>query len=173
MWSDVDFKGQSITIRQILGRVPTPDDPNHKTKIIIGPPKTAKSQREIPIQGFLVSLLLKLQKKQNEERLLFGADHLNQGYVICNERGKHIEPRTYTDLFKKIQKEAGVSQKNFHVTRHTMATRAIEQGFDVKVLADILGHADASTTLNKYAHALPNHKRKSMDKLNDLWRVKV
>ena len=175
LWSDIDLDREIITIRQNLGRVPTPDDPNQKTKIIVGPPKTAKSQREIPIpiQDFLIPLMVKLRKTQCEERLLYGADYLNEGYVICNERGKHIEPRTYTDFFKKVLKEAGVPKTNFHVTRHTMATRALELGNDVKVVADILGHADASTTLNKYAHALPDHKRKSMDKFSIPLRAKI
>ena len=49
---------------------------------------------------------------------------------------------------------------------HTFATRALEAGMDVKVLSSLLGHADASTTLNKYGHALPDHKRESMDKMH-------
>ena len=34
-----------------------------------------------------------------------------------------------------------------------------------KVLSTILGHAQASTTLNLYAHALPDHKKDSMEKM--------
>jgi len=124
------------------------------------------------LQKFIINLLREHQNKQREECLMFGAEYFNEGYVICNEQGKHIEPRTYTDFYKKMLKESGIPETNFHVTRHTMATRALESGFDVKVLADILGHADASTTLNKYAHALPDHKRNAMDKLNDLWERK-
>lgn len=66
-------------------------------------------------------------------------------------------------------KKADIPTTNFHTLRHTFATRALENGFDVKVLADILGHADASTTLNKYAHALPDHKKTSMEKLSSLY----
>ena len=66
-------------------------------------------------------------------------------------------------------KKAEIENTNFHTLRHTFATRALENGFDVKVLADILGHADASTTLNKYAHALPDHKKTSMEKLSCLY----
>ena len=63
-------------------------------------------------------------------------------------------------------KEAGVSDINFHALRHTFATRALEAGMDIKVLSSILGHAQASTTLNFYAHALPNHKKESMEKMS-------
>ena len=63
----------------------------------------------------------------------------------------------------------GVNDANFHSLRHTFATRAIEQGMDILVLSKILGHAQPSTTLNKYGHVLPDHKKESMDKLSGLY----
>jgi integrase len=66
-------------------------------------------------------------------------------------------------------KEAGVSDINFHALRHTFATRALEAGMDIKVLSSILGHAQASTTLNLYAHALPDHKKQSMEKMSSFY----
>lgn len=57
----------------------------------------------------------------------------------------------------------------FHTLRHTFATRALEAGMDIKVLSVILGHGDVSTTLNKYAHVLADHKKESMNKLNGLY----
>ena len=72
----------------------------------------------------------------------------------------------YEDLFKRTLKAAGLKDINFHALRHTFATRALEAGMDIKVLSSILGHAQASTTLNLYAHALPDHKRVSMEKMS-------
>ena len=66
---------------------------------------------------------------------------------------------------KYIISTVKVSDINFHALRHTFATRALEAGMDIKVLSSILGHAQASTTLNFYAHALPDHKKESMDKM--------
>ena len=40
---------------------------------------------------------------------------------------------------------------------------------DVKVLSTILGHSQASTTLNLYGHALPDHKRISMEKMRGFY----
>ena len=65
-----------------------------------------------------------------------------------------------------------IKDANFHAMRHTFATRSLEAGMDIYVLSRILGHAQASTTLNKYGHALPNHKKSSMDKL-ELYRKKT
>ena len=40
---------------------------------------------------------------------------------------------------------------------------------DINALSKILGHSKVSTTLNKYCHALTNHKKDSMDKLIGLY----
>ena len=85
--------------------------------------------------------------------------------IFSTPSGLLYEPRTYEDLFKRTLKAAGVQDINFHTLRHTFAIRALEAGMDIKVLSSILGHAQASTTLNLYAHALPDHKRQSMEKM--------
>ncbi len=47
---------------------------------------------------------------------------------------------------------------NFHVLRHTFATRANELGIDIPTIGEILGHAQNSTTLNMYGHSVDDHK---------------
>ena len=66
-------------------------------------------------------------------------------------------------------KEIGVRDVKFHTTRHTFATRALEIGMDIKTLSEILGHASPTVTLNIYAHSLPEHKAKEMDRLGKMY----
>ena len=54
---------------------------------------------------------------------------------------------------------------NYHVLRHTFATRCMEDGFDMKSLSEILGHSSVNITLNRYVHSSLEQKRKNMDKL--------
>ena len=58
--------------------------------------------------------------------------------------------------------------QSFHSLRHTFATRAIECGVDIKTLAELLGHKNATITLNRYAHSLLEHKVDMMNKLGKL-----
>lgn len=58
-----------------------------------------------------------------------------------------------------MQKRLGIERKGFHSLRHTFATRALECGMDVKTLSEILGHKNATVTLNRYAHSLMEHKK--------------
>ena len=78
-------------------------------------------------------------------------------------------PRTYQDLFKRCVRQAGIRDTNFHALRHTFATRSLEQGMDVVTLSRLLGHANPSITMDKYGHALDDHKRSSIGKLGGLY----
>lgn len=168
-FGDIDFDEKTIKIRRTLNRLKVYDDKNKKTDIVIGEPKTDKAKRVIPLQDFLIPLLKAHKARIFKERAIVCNLYENNDFVMCNEFGRYLEPRTYQDFFKKMLKKSNIQNTNFHTLRHTFATRALESGFDVKVLADILGHADASTTLNKYAHALPDHKKTSMEKLSCLY----
>ena len=65
---------------------------------------------------------------------------------------------------------------NVHSLRHTNASLLIAQGVDVRTVASLLGHAQASTTLDIYAHAFDKNKRKAQEKLGKaigLWWEKL
>ena len=49
-----------------------------------------------------------------------------------------------------------------HILRHTFATRLCEAGVNLKVIQDILGHVDVSTTMNIYVDAMNELKKKEM-----------
>lgn len=96
-----------------------------KTKIVIDTPKSQKSIRDIPIPSFMLELL-KEYKANDKSYILTGTTD-------------YIEPRSYQKKFKTYLENAGIPDINFHALRHTFATRAIEQGCDIKSLSEMLG----------------------------------
>lgn len=68
-----------------------------------------------------------------------------------------------------LQKRLGIERKGFNSLRHTFATRALECGMDVKTLSEILGHKNATVTLNRYAHSMMEHKKEMMNKLGKIF----
>ena len=68
-----------------------------------------------------------------------------------------------------LQKRLGIERKGFHSLRHTFATRALECGMDVKTLSEILGHKNATVTLNRYTHSMMEHKKEMMNKLGKIF----
>ena len=69
---------------------------------------------------------------------------------------------TPTDVLQR----AGVDYRKFHTLRHTFATRAFELAFDIPTLAEILGHAQKTTTENMYGHSLDDTKKSAMARFN-------
>lgn len=54
---------------------------------------------------------------------------------------------------KSLLRDAGITENiPFHGLRHTFATHALASGVDAKTLSGILGHTDATFTLNTYTH---------------------
>lgn len=122
------------------------------TKIITTPPKSKSSNRIIPITDALAVLLERYKASDNS-------------YVLSGSEEVFIEPRTLQYRFKNYLKSAEIESANFHSTRHTFATRCIENGVDVKSLSEILGHSNVGITLSRYVHSSMEFKRENMEKL--------
>ena len=152
-WADIDFTKGTLTVNKTChdGR-----DENGKLCRITDTPKTTSSRRTIPIPKQLLSLLKEHKKKSNSQ------------YVVSSN-GNGITVRSYQRSFELLQKRLGIERKGFHSLRHTFATRALECGMDVKTLAEILGHKNATVTLNRYAHSLMEHKQDMMNKLGKIF----
>ena len=79
---------------------------------------------------------------------------------------EHImEPRSLQRRFKRVLKDSGIPDANFHALRHTFATRGVAAGFDVKCLSAILGHSNVAMTLSRYVHPTLEMKRCNMAKM--------
>jgi integrase len=177
-WGDVDYRSHTIRIRRTVGRLQKVDESGKlipktagvpTTEIVARSPKSATAQRTIPLFSQVWNDLMIYRDKQRDMLQAQGIPVTLTTPIFSTPAGIVYEPRTYEDLFKRTLKAAGVQDINFHALRHTFATRALEAGMDIKVLSSILGHAQASTTLNLYAHALPDHKKHSMDKMSSFY----
>ncbi len=146
-WEDIDLQNNLVSVNRTVQRV------NHSgtSEVLVGSPKSRSSVRTIPIPVFLTTILAR-QCRSNETYLITGT-------------AKPTEPRTMQNRFRGILKACGVRQVNFHMLRHTYATVCVERGFDPKNLSELLGHVDASITLNRYVHSSMQMKRDYVSRL--------
>lgn len=56
-----------------------------------------------------------------------------------------------------------------HIFRHTFASRFCENETNIKVIQEVMGHADVSTTMNIYAEANPDVTKSVIEKLSKIW----
>ena len=142
-WEDFDLAHSKLKIRKTMQRIQDLGNGSvSKTKIVITEPKSQCS-------------ILDVAKK-------FAS---NPKAYILTGTDQYIEPRTMQNRFKSYVKECNVEPANFHVLRHTFATRCVEVGFEVKSLSEVLGHANVNITLNRYVHSSFELKHSNMNKL--------
>ena len=72
-----------------------------------------------------------------------------------------VVPNAAYKRMKKILADAGLPNIRFHDLRHTFATHALTSGVDAKTLSGILGHANASFTLDTYTHVTGDMQEKA------------
>ncbi len=149
-WDDVDFTKGVIKVTKTVYRE---KNENGVWQLCVDTPKTKASDRVIPLPEYITVLLSADQESAVTP------------YIVENKKGERMSIRSYQYLFEKLTERAGVRKLNFHALRHTFATRAIECGMDIKTVADIMGHKNASITLNRYAHCMLDHKIEMMQKL--------
>lgn len=148
-WSDIDFKKQELYVNKSCCDGINMDGTFGR---ITNSPKTETSERIIPLAKQLIPYLKEVKIKSNSN------------YVVANGSNP-ISVRSYQRSFELLLKRLGISHKGFHALRHTFATRAIENGMDVKSLSEILGHKNPSITLTRYAHSFMDHKKLMINKL--------
>ncbi len=146
-WKDIDFKNGDMHVNRTVQRVTI----DGKSVLRELPPKSEASQRKIPVPPTLLDKLKTVQKQGQSVYVLHTDYHM-------------MDTRTFQYQYKKTLERAEVRYANAHTLRHTFSVRALELGFDIKTLSEILGHADATVTLKIYAHSLDEHKRNSMAK---------
>lgn len=151
-WDDIDFEKGYIKVTKSA----------HDCKIeneyerVIDVPKSPTSNRIIPIPSQILSFLSAWKTESACDFLI--ADGTKPTFV-----------RSYQSSFSTLLKKLGIPHKGFHSLRHTFATRALECGMDVKTLSEILGHKNATITLNRYVHSLYEHKVEMMRKIGSLY----
>jgi integrase len=59
---------------------------------------------------------------------------------------------------------------HFHDLRHSAATILLSMGVPAKVVQEILGHGNISTTMNIYGHVFPSMHRDAMDDMDDFFK---
>ena len=144
-WQDVDFINKSIHIERSVTYT-------SMSGIVIGLPKTDAGIREIPLTDGMINLLQEYKSKENAAATAF---------VFHSETSPFDphHPDFATDHLKKFMKKIGLPDMSPHDLRHTCASLLLQSGADIKSVQDILGHADASTTLNFYVKSDMNNMR--------------
>ena len=155
-WKDINFKTATASIQRSVTYTSL-------SGIEIKSPKTENSVREVPLMQSVLELLLELQILRKSQ---FPNTAFEESYLFCkvDDPFAPMDPNRITKLTKKTFKKAGLPDMSPHDLRHSCATLLLASGADIKSVQEILGHADARTTLNFYARADLKQARSATNK---------
>lgn len=153
-FDDIDLKEKTINVNK--ARVY-----QHRGKCVIKETKTASSVRVIPITNTLCTLIKKARNDYYKKMFAKGEDFVDSKAMFTDDCGNPLRSETLSNEYKDFMDSHAdeIRYLNLHALRHTFASLALKNNADIKSVQAILGHADASTTLNTYACAYQDKKR--------------
>ena len=84
--------------------------------------------------------------------------------LFLNKHGERLKATGMDMLIKKYGQRSGI-EIHPHMLRHTVATTMVEQDVDIRVIQEVLGHADISTT-TIYAGVTSAKRKQAMNQIN-------
>lgn len=167
-WEDIDFENNIIHIRNGLKKDKVFSEDGKKIVkhyFVLGPLKTKKSKRDIPINEATASTLKKYKLVQ---RAFIDDKTVVPKMVFLNSKGNYWDPSKVRKAYKNYLASIGIPYIKFHALRHTFATRILEENVQPKVAQELLGHSTVSITMDIYSHVLPDVKREAMEKIKGI-----
>lgn len=156
-WSDVDLAAGSVTIERAITVV--------AGETIEGPTKSHQARR-VALDPVGVELLRRHWRFVTHRSELVESPLVADPYVLSYQAhsgtpaGGDTITHRFTALCKRVAARAGEPYPfHFHELRHFSVTTLLAAGVDVRTVSERHGHATATMTLNRYAHALPERDR--------------
>ena len=133
------------------------------------------------MMGPVYEVLKSEYQRQQEEGFCVAEVDGMTNFIFTNRFGNPHNPQAVNRAIKRIvdthnaEEEVEAKKKkrepimlprfSCHIFRHTFASRFCENETNVKVIQEVMGHADVSTTMNIYAEANPEVTREALEKL--------
>ena len=178
-WEDVDFDKKMISVNHSLSDRPMGKE--RKCERHIMEPKTAAGTRVIPMIDEVVDAFL--QEYQIQKCLGFCTDVIDgyKGFIFSTSQGTLYQAAAINQALHRIQESYNQEEMeqakkerrdpvllpefSCHHLRHTFCTRFCENETNLKVIQEIMGHADIQTTMDIYAEATEEKKQEVVNSL--------
>lgn len=151
-WCDVDFENDIISINNTLTYA--------NKHWFLTQPKTVKSIRVLKLSTYAKQLLLKHREEQDKEKSKVGNAWLHSEMVFTSCTGNFYDRSLLNTQFRRFLKKNEMPKLTIHGLRHSNASLMINNGFDVKIVSEQLGHCNVSITADIYSHIFEEYKAK-------------
>ncbi|MFJ2786530.1 MULTISPECIES: tyrosine-type recombinase/integrase [unclassified Streptomyces] len=160
-WEDLDLDAGTAAIRRTLQRTTA-------SGLTTLPTKTRASERRIALPTRCAQSLKLHHEQQQREREAADTAWQHSGQVFTTAQGGSIDPTNLSRAFNTLLRKAGLRRIRFHDLRHSTATLLLDQGVELVVIKELLGHAHIGVSATVYAHV---RLRLQHDAINTLGTV--
>jgi integrase len=160
-WKDIDVDKRTLAIRRASQYIP-------ELGVFTKEPKTKSSRRVLPLSGPAAQVLEQHRAWQVTQAQRFGEGWNEAGRLFTTIDGRPVHPDTVTGWFSKFVARTGLPDVTVHGLRHTFISLMIAKGVDIVTVASLAGHAQASTTINMYAHAVQERRASAIEAVGEL-----
>lgn len=173
-WDDCDFSNGIISINHNLIYRQTDSG---KCEFHITTPKTKTGVRDIPMFNEVKKVLLEERMRQMREGFNQSEIDGYRGFIFCNRFGNVQSPHNVNRAIERIIRDYNAEEIerakeerrealllphfSVHNLRHTFCTRFCENETNIKIIQEIMGHADITTTMDIYNEATMKKKKES------------
>lgn len=161
-WENIDLSKGILNVKFNLKRLP------HGGGLVLDKPKTKTSVRSIKLGQDTIDVLEAQKKLIAKERETKHEIWQEEGFVFPSTVGTAIDPSNMLRYFRASLQAANLPKIRFHDLRHTAASLMLNNGVDVLVASQRLGHAQPSITLDVYGHLMPSMQSEAADLLDTL-----
>lgn len=168
-WNDIDFEDSILSVNRTQIEYYDRVDDKFIYQKGYSTPKTKAGNRKIPLIPAILDLLKELKDKQDANKKLLQTAYQDNNLIFCKKNGEALY---YTNIQRKIYgicKKTNIDGVHPHTLRHTFATRGLENGIDLKVMQELLGHSSIKMTADIYTHVLPETKKNSVMKIANIF----
>lgn len=158
-WKDLDLHNGTASIRRTLQRTQTGG-------LTALPTKTRASERRIALPSECIHSFKEHRAVQEGERKAAAEGWKDNGLVFRTSAGGPIDPANLNRSFHTLLERAGLRRIRFHDLRHSTATLLLEQGVELVVIKELLGHAHIGVTATVYAHVRLRLQRQAVETLS-------
>lgn len=120
-----------------------------------------RKDRYVPFHDYAATCLK--QYITEDRPVLMAKQHQDHDIVFVNKNGGKMTNRGLEDIVNRVMKNYDPTKKiHPHTFRHSFATHLLEQGVDIRIVQELLGHANLSTT-QVYTHVTNQHLKEVYD----------
>ncbi|GMA16114.1 site-specific integrase [Deinococcus metallilatus] len=159
-WRDINFEASELRVEVAIKEV--------GGKLHLGPPKSPKARRTIPLPDDLLPILREHRETWAPVRATTPEPWQEHDFVFLSRDGWPLRPSTMNRVHVRLCEEAKVRRIRVHDMRRTYVSILGAKGLSLKTISEFAGHADPAFTARVYQDVLPQERKKAAISFREL-----